>query len=84
MYLQYSNRQEIINARNTADTPSNVLLVSLENLLVRSRHPHNTYEASLVVALSIVRVELVHKASCLSKQLSFQAVVVDRMKDLGF
>ena len=34
MYLQYSNRQEIINAKNNADTPSNVLLVSLENLLV--------------------------------------------------
>ena len=34
VYLQYSNRQEIINAKNTADTPSNVLLVSLENLMV--------------------------------------------------
>ena len=39
VYLQYSNRQEIINAKNTADTPSNVLLVSLENLLVS--HPHS-------------------------------------------
>jgi hypothetical protein len=35
VYLQYSNRQEIVNAKNTADTPSNVLLVSLENLMVR-------------------------------------------------
>jgi hypothetical protein len=34
VYLQYSNRQEIVNAKNTADTPSNVLLVSLENLMV--------------------------------------------------
>ena len=39
VYLQYSNRQEIVNAKNTADTPSNVLLVSLENLMVSSPLP---------------------------------------------
>ena len=46
VYLQYSNRQEIINAKNTADTPSNVLLVSLENLMVSSLITCNDWRTS--------------------------------------
>lgn len=30
VYLQYSNRQEIVNNKTTADVPGNVLLVTIE------------------------------------------------------
>ena len=33
-YIQYSNRQEIINSKTIGDSPSNVLLITLENLKV--------------------------------------------------
>lgn len=32
VYLQYSNRQEIVNSKSTADAPGNVLLVTLEGV----------------------------------------------------
>ena len=35
VYLQYSTRQEIVNSKTQGDTPSNVLLVTLEALMVR-------------------------------------------------
>ena len=30
VYLQYSNRQEVVNIKTTADTVGNVLLVTIE------------------------------------------------------
>lgn len=32
VYLQYSNRQEIVNSKNTGDVASNVLLVTIEGV----------------------------------------------------
>ena len=37
MYLQYSTRQEIVNSTRSVEQGGNVLLVSLENLGVRSQ-----------------------------------------------
>ena len=39
MYLQYSTRQEIVNSTRSVEQGGNVLLVSLENLLVRPAEP---------------------------------------------
>jgi hypothetical protein len=36
VYLQYSTRQEIVNSTRSAEQGGNVLLVSLENLTVRT------------------------------------------------
>uniref|UniRef100_A0A453F2E6 RRM domain-containing protein n=1 Tax=Aegilops tauschii subsp. strangulata TaxID=200361 RepID=A0A453F2E6_AEGTS len=33
VYLQYSNRQEIVNSKNTGDAAGNVLLVTMEGVL---------------------------------------------------
>jgi polypyrimidine tract-binding protein 2 len=32
VYLQYSNRQEIVNSKNTGEAPGNVLLVGMEGI----------------------------------------------------
>ena len=32
MYLQYSNRQEIVTSKNSGDVASNVLLVTIEGV----------------------------------------------------
>ena len=54
MYLQYSTRQEIVNSTRSVEQGGNVLLVSLENLLVgaqffltRSTHQHTVAVACL-------------------------------------
>lgn len=33
VYLQYSNRQEIVNSKTTGEVASNVLLVTIEGVL---------------------------------------------------
>jgi len=69
VYLQYSNRQEIVNAKNTADTPSNVLLVSLENLM-----------PDVPITLDVLHLVFsafgfVHKIATFEKQAGLQALV---------
>ena len=39
VYLQYSTRQEIVNSTRSVEQGGNVLLVSLENLLVGAQLP---------------------------------------------
>ena len=39
VYLQYSTRQEIVNSTRSVEQGGNVLLVSLENLLVGAAEP---------------------------------------------
>ncbi|GAA0173340.1 RNA processing factor [Lithospermum erythrorhizon] len=68
VYLQYSNRQEIVNNKTTADVAGNVLLVTIEGDDARS------------VSIDVLHVVFsafgfVHKITTFEKTAGFQALV---------
>eukprot|EP00884_Botryococcus_braunii_P007834 jgi/Botrbrau1/17051/Bobra.0258s0001.3 len=69
VYLQYSMRQEITNSRTQGDSPSNVLLVSLENL---SPSVPITIETLHIVFSAFGTVQ---KIATFEKSAGFQALV---------
>ena len=58
VYLQYSTRQEIVNSKTQGDTPSNVLLVTLEALMVRLRCLDNDAFESLFADCNATHLSL--------------------------
>ncbi|XP_017701918.2 polypyrimidine tract-binding protein homolog 2 isoform X2 [Phoenix dactylifera] len=68
VYLQYSNRQEIINNKTTADVPSNILLVTVEGV--------EAGDVSIdVLHLVFSAFGFVHKIATFEKTAGFQALV---------
>ncbi|KAL8160476.1 hypothetical protein V2J09_002013 [Rumex salicifolius] len=68
VYLQYSNRQEIVNNKTTADTAGNVLLVTIEGNEAR--------QVSIdVLHLVFSAFGTVHKITTFEKTAGFQALV---------
>ncbi|ERN00316.1 hypothetical protein AMTRI_Chr01g130860 [Amborella trichopoda] len=68
VYLQYSNRQEIVNNKTTGDTPSNVLLVTIEGV--------EAGDVSIdVLHLVFSAFGFVHKIATFEKTAGFQALV---------
>ncbi|KAA8540014.1 hypothetical protein F0562_026706 [Nyssa sinensis] len=68
VYLQYSNRQEIVNNKTTADVAGNVLLVTIEGTDARS--------VSIdVLHLVFSAFGFVHKITTFEKTAGFQALV---------
>ncbi|KAE8694458.1 Polypyrimidine tract-binding protein-like protein 1 [Hibiscus syriacus] len=68
VYIQYSNRHEIVNNKSPGDTPGNVLLVTIEGV-----------EANDVIIETIHLVfsafGFVHKIATFEKAASFQALI---------
>ncbi|KAH7430315.1 hypothetical protein KP509_09G093000 [Ceratopteris richardii] len=68
VYLQYSNRQEIINNKSSGDVPSNVLLVTFEGV--------EAGDVSIdVLHLVFSAFGFVHKIATFEKTAGFQALV---------
>lgn len=68
VYLQYSNRQEIVNNKTTADTAGNVLLVTIEGNEAR--------QVSIeVLHLVFSAFGFVHKITTFEKTAGFQALI---------
>ncbi|GAB2265105.1 hypothetical protein Dimus_000172 [Dionaea muscipula] len=68
VYLQYSNRQEIVNNKTSADTAGNVLLVTIEGNEAR--------EVSIdVLHLVFSAFGYVHKITTFEKTAGFQALI---------
>ncbi|KNA07236.1 hypothetical protein SOVF_173630 [Spinacia oleracea] len=68
VYLQYSNRQEIVNNKTTADTAGNVLLVTIEGDEAR--------QVSIeVLHLVFSAFGFVHKITTFEKTAGFQALI---------
>lgn len=68
VYLQYSNRQEIVNSKNTGDVASNVLLVTIEGV--------EAGDVSIdVLHLVFSAFGFVHKIATFEKSAGFQALV---------
>ncbi|GAB4858417.1 hypothetical protein Ancab_009890 [Ancistrocladus abbreviatus] len=68
VYLQYSNRQEIVNNKTSADSPGNVLLVTIEGNEAR--------QVSIdVLHLVFSAFGLVHKITTFEKTAGFQALI---------
>ncbi|PIN02423.1 hypothetical protein CDL12_25056 [Handroanthus impetiginosus] len=68
IYLQYSNRQEIVNNKTTADVAGNVLLVTIEGSDAR------------IVSIDVLHLVFsafgfVHKITTFEKTAGFQALV---------
>ncbi|XP_022995386.1 polypyrimidine tract-binding protein homolog 2-like isoform X1 [Cucurbita maxima] len=68
VYLQYSNRQEIVNNKTTADVPGNVLLVTIEGTDAR-------LVSIDVLHLVFSAFGFVHKITTFEKTAGFQALV---------
>jgi polypyrimidine tract-binding protein 2 len=68
VYLQYSNRQEIVNNKTTADVAGNVLLVTIEG--------NDARQVSIdVLHLVFSAFGFVHKITTFEKTAGFQALV---------
>ncbi|KAL9237399.1 hypothetical protein vseg_011952 [Gypsophila vaccaria] len=68
VYLQYSNRQEIVNNKTTADTAGNVLLVTIEG--------DDARQVSIdVIHLVFSAFGFVHKITTFEKTAGFQALI---------
>eukprot|EP00249_Psilotum_nudum_P022521 c28548_g1_i1 orf=266-2044(-) len=68
VYLQYSNRQEIVNSKSSGDLASNVLLVSIEGV--------EAGDVSIdVLHLVFSAFGFVHKIATFEKSAGFQALV---------
>ncbi|XP_058100343.1 polypyrimidine tract-binding protein homolog 2-like isoform X2 [Magnolia sinica] len=68
VYLQYSNRQEIVNNKSTGDIASNVLLVTIEGV--------EASDVSIdVLHLVFSAFGFVHKIATFEKTAGFQALV---------
>eukprot|EP00252_Welwitschia_mirabilis_P019518 TRINITY_DN4531_c0_g3_i9.p1 TRINITY_DN4531_c0_g3~~TRINITY_DN4531_c0_g3_i9.p1 ORF type:complete len:179 (+),score=26.48 TRINITY_DN4531_c0_g3_i9:394-930(+) len=68
VYLQYSNRHEIVNNKTTADEASNVLLVTIEGV--------EAGDVSIdVLHLVFSAFGFVHKIATFEKSAGFQALV---------
>uniref|UniRef100_A0A0D6QZJ1 RRM domain-containing protein n=1 Tax=Araucaria cunninghamii TaxID=56994 RepID=A0A0D6QZJ1_ARACU len=68
VYLQYSNRQEIVNNKSTGDVASNVLLVTIEGV--------EAGDVSIdVLHLVFSAFGFVHKIATFEKSAGFQALV---------
>jgi len=68
VYLQYSNRQEIVNNKSTGDVASNVLLVTIEGV--------DSGDVSIdVLHLVFSAFGFVHKIATFEKTAGFQALV---------
>ncbi|OAY82720.1 Polypyrimidine tract-binding protein [Ananas comosus] len=69
VYLQYSNRQEIVNSKSTADAPGNVLLVTLEGV--------EAGDVSIdVLHLVFSAFGFVHKIATFEKTAGFQVIFI--------
>ncbi|KAK7311461.1 hypothetical protein RJT34_09616 [Clitoria ternatea] len=68
VYLQYSNRQEIVNNKTAADVPGNVLLVTIEGSDAR-------LVSIDVLHLVFSAFGFVHKITTFEKTAGFQALV---------
>ncbi|KAH0453010.1 hypothetical protein IEQ34_017334 [Dendrobium chrysotoxum] len=68
VYLQYSNRQEIVNNKSTGDVASNVLLVTIEGVQAH-------YVSIDVLHLVFSTFGFVHKIATFEKTAGFQALV---------
>ncbi|KAI3757709.1 hypothetical protein L6452_05252 [Arctium lappa] len=68
VYLQYSNRQEIVNNKTTADVAGNVLLVTIEGIDAR-------LVTIDVLHLVFSAFGFVHKITTFEKTAGFQALV---------
>ncbi|KAJ8747870.1 hypothetical protein K2173_013038 [Erythroxylum novogranatense] len=68
VYLQYSNRQEIVNNKTTADVAGNVLLVTIEG-------PDARLVSIDVLHLVFSTFGFVHKITTFEKTAGFQALV---------
>ncbi|CAJ1974366.1 unnamed protein product [Sphenostylis stenocarpa] len=68
VYLQYSNRQEIVNNKTAADVPGNVLLVTIEGADAR-------LVSIDVLHLVFSAFGFVHKITTFEKTAGFQALV---------
>ncbi|KDP22166.1 hypothetical protein JCGZ_25997 [Jatropha curcas] len=68
VYLQYSNRQEIVNNKTTADVAGNVLLVTIEG-------PDARLVSIDVLHLVFSAFGFVHKITTFEKTAGFQALV---------
>lgn len=68
VYLQYSNRQEIVNSKNTGDAAGNVLLVTMEGVLP---------DAVSIDVLHLVfsAFGYVHKIATFEKASGYQALI---------
>ncbi|KAM3247759.1 polypyrimidine tract-binding protein 2 isoform X1 [Capsicum annuum] len=86
VYLQYSNRQEIVNNKTTADVAGNVLLVTIEGndarlVSIDVLHLDNFQDISSMAAYCIGRKSVfsafgfVHKITTFEKTAGFQALV---------
>ncbi|GLJ38319.1 hypothetical protein SUGI_0780350 [Cryptomeria japonica] len=68
VYLQYSNRHEIVNSKRAGDEPSNVLLVTIEGV--------EAGDVSIdVLHLVFSAFGFVHKIATFEKSAGFQALV---------
>ncbi|CAM6046636.1 unnamed protein product [Sphagnum compactum] len=68
VYVQYSNRQEIVNSKNSGDVVSNVLLVTIEGV--------EAGDVSIdVLHLVFSAFGFVHKIATFEKSAGFQALV---------
>lgn len=68
VYIQYSNRQEIVNSKSTGDIASNVLLVTIEGV--------EAGDVSIdVLHLVFSAFGFVHKIATFEKTAGFQALV---------
>ncbi|CAA7402636.1 unnamed protein product [Spirodela intermedia] len=68
VYLQYSNRQEIVNSKTTGEVASNVLLVTIEGVLAG--------DVSIdVLHLVFSAFGFVHKIATFEKTAGFQALI---------
>ncbi|KAJ8452711.1 hypothetical protein Cgig2_005047 [Carnegiea gigantea] len=90
VYLQYSNRQEIVNNKTTADTAGNVLLVTIEGTEARQVSidvlhlvgiPHGSRSVTRSVAIAnkhawvFSAFGFVHKITTFEKTAGFQALI---------
>lgn len=69
VYLQYSTRQEIVNATSNAENPSNVILATLENL-----QPDDVITIEHLWCI-FAAFGTVHKIATFEKSAGFQALV---------
>ncbi|KAI4366687.1 hypothetical protein MLD38_022534 [Melastoma candidum] len=68
VYIQYSNRHEIVHSRSPGDVPGNVLLVTLENV--------EPGDVSIdVIHLVFSAFGFVHKIATFEKAAGFQALI---------
>eukprot|EP01018_Ginkgo_biloba_P013363 Gb_07420 [translate_table: standard] len=88
VYLQYSNRHEIVNSKNSGDDASNVLLVTIEgveagDVSIDVLHLVHVTDTSAMAAYCIGRKRMcvfsafgfVHKIATFEKSAGFQALV---------